>query len=64
MWIKGRDCDSHACVEVWPGSTRTWVRDSTRPSQVLSFSNEDYVALVGDVKRDRFDRTSEGIRVK
>lgn len=54
MWMKSSRCDNGTCVEVWPGSTRVWLRDSTVPSEVLSVSRADFRTLLAGVRGGRF----------
>lgn len=48
-WIRTRRCDSGHCVEMWHGSTTTWVRDNTDPRVVLALPHTDVRHLLLDL---------------
>lgn len=55
-WRRSSVCDAGECAEVWPGSTTTWLRDSTQPEVVLMVSLGDFAAFLADAKSGRWDR--------
>lgn len=50
MWRKSSRSNLYDCVEVAPGSLRTWVRDSKNPGVVLSVTGEDWADLICAVR--------------